>query len=209
MEGGLVTALMGFLRISYLFVCLEQDFDGGLNNEFELYNSQSSIHTSVLEQREIEMLLGQDAYSDILTMVVCPNFNAHDDLDARIFRKNIVWLVPKDSLPDDHQRSLPLQLGSLLIGYSQPGIKKPQMSLTEHYALKGRPLQNFLGTWSERNGLEVMETEMWERRSNLHGIPLLGSYFRFPPMAFKDKAGKVMGIVPDIVHAIQRATNFR
>ncbi len=214
METGLILSIGSFLQIQYLFICTDKALDdsaAALQNELAKSNPWP---VAFLKQSDIAALLLDEssACAELLTLIACPKFDETLKVwDSKHFGKNAVWLVPESSLHLDGstQMTLPLQLNSILIGYSSEVGNSTPMELMEHYSLKGHHLKGSLGWWSKNVGLTVPQPHIWERRSKFNGIELTSTFFNFPPMAFKSKDGKTLGIVPDIVHAIQRATNFR
>ncbi len=219
MEAGLVLSVGSFFQVQHLFVCIGEtleDTAAELQKKFTDSNGPSGIPWPVafLKQGDIAALLLDEnsAYAEFMTLIACPIFDGGlEAWNSKHFRKNIAWLVPESSLRYDRngKTTLPLQLNSILIGYLDlPGSGR-STELMEYYSLKGHHLESSFGRWNKDTGLTVPQADIWERRSKFKGIALTSVFFNFPPMAFKNKDGNAVGIVPDIIHAIQRATNFR
>ncbi len=211
LEPGLILSLGSFLQIQHLFLC-SSNHDDGLDDGMAKFTSdQTRWPTASLDQTDIMDLLTMDSYVVDMTLVVCQDFDNSPlhGFVSRHFGKNIVWLVPDESL--QHASTLPLRLDSFLIGHSTSRGGGDVVNLKEYYALKGNVMQNELGKWSARRGLEVSHRgSTWERRSDMGGIVLNGGYVPYQPaMCFKDKEGNIVGLIPDLVHMIQEAVNFR
>ena len=210
METGLVQALGNFLQIQSLFICLDnskEDADYEADKDFVLYENARPF--VVQDQMELERLVRQEDRG-AMAMIYCPSFLVHDGLDRRSFGKNVAWLVPESLLEGDGGKLPPLRLDSFLIGYSPTnGADGSSYQLTEHYALKGQALENVLGHYTREDGLRVTKKEKWRRRTDFRQIPLVGAFFSYYPIAFKDGEGNMRGVLHDIVHNVQMATNFR
>ncbi len=207
-----------FLQVQHLLVCLPNEDDDAAVQVGVSATAAASVSgvsgvsgggdlswlpVAFLQHGQVLASLDHEA----MALVACDDFDLMA-VDPHHLEKDIAWLVPEASLARHPPEDLPLRLDSILIGYSA-GTGHELIRLTEHYSLKGHSLQAELGSWSQGGGLEVAQSGIWERRTDLNGIVLLGTFVAFPPMSVMGPDGSVIGIIPDIIHAIQKASNFR
>ena len=62
--------------------------------------------------------------------------------------------------------------------------------------------------WSNSLGLKIFQPNIFERRSNFEGTPLVDVYLPYPPFIIENSAGVLNGVSIEIVQKLQRALDF-
>ena len=157
----------------------DQEYDASVINfqnptSFMSYTSEgevSKIIQHLLLQRfmgdlDLILFLGGD-HSKLLRRLVN---------EEQFFNSGVAGLLPEDN----HKfKDLSLKLNTNLFFYTW---ENDRIILKEKYAIRGIPVENNVGSWTERTGFEVKERRMWERRTNLLGSSVRAVSVNLPPL---------------------------
>ena len=96
--------------------------------------------------------------------------------EEKFFNSGVAGLLPEDK---NQIKNLSLKLNTNLFFYTW---ENDGIILREKYAIGGNPVENDVGSWTERGGFEVKERHMWERRTNLLGSSVRAVSVNLPPL---------------------------
>ena len=85
--------------------------------------------------------------------------------NEKLFNGLVVGLLPEE---DYTEGKLALQLNTQLYFYSWEESRMV-LKLKEKYSIRGIPVENTIGNWTESAGFTVEEPRLWERRTDLMG----------------------------------------
>ena len=108
-------------------------------------------------------------------------------------------------------QNLSLNLNSDVIFYTNNGSG---FNLTEIYSFKaGSPIIRSVGAWDRKHGLMIPEMSIWDRRSNLLGVPMnigvLGGLSFLMRVNTSRETPQVSGLFHDMLMDLSRSLNFK
>ena len=124
------------------------------------------------EEREVARHLLDLNKMDLLDAVLFIN-EGHQILLELLATKlhqfsNVTGIAPQSDFPAT-RANLRFDTKIYLYDYEE---QEERINLKELYAVNGKTISNYVGTWNEADGLSVVQPNMWERRNNLFGISL-------------------------------------
>ena len=98
-------------------------------------------------------------------------------LSGNFFAQQSVVFVPLDESESIVNK---LRLDNNVVFYSAD-MRLDQVNLHEMYSInKGHVIEKHLGYWNHKEGLKIIQVNIWERRSDLQGIQLKNLVKRLP-----------------------------
>ena len=168
----LVVHAVELLRIPDVIQCYSQNslLDAGLTHFQNMAEKlwSEGVSTRTMMEEDLWIWLPEEKDSALL---LCSDFLTSQStrLDARYFRSQWNWLVPRKTFEEAELQNLPLRLDSNVIVYDL-NSQEDKGNLTEFYKVKkGRPLKTNIGTWSAKDGFTRKPTDKWIRR-NMDGV---------------------------------------
>ena len=126
-------------------------------------------------------------------------------MEHQYFSPDKHWLVPQNTL-----KSIPESLRFNSNFYIASSSSVDSMSIKEHYSVKGKPAENYLGTLSMGGELKVDIPERWERRRNLHGASLRTATIEWAQFIVLEQEEPLSfsGMLPDLMRPMSALCNF-
>ena len=122
----------------------------------------------------------------------------------------LTWMVPDHTMGATEVSDYDLRLDSRMFSYSQQENDTNNVSIFEYYAIKSGPvIKQLVGYWVEAKGLEILEPNMYERRSNLRGVELSNVVLEWAPFNVENKDQSWRGLGVDLVKLLGAATNSK
>ncbi len=119
------------------------------------------------------------------------------------FKEDMYWLVSNEAF--EAPRMLRLDSNFFTITHQEHSV----IAIQEWYRIKTVLYATALGFWSYVQGLQVKTPLLYERRSDLHGLLLNVATIVWDPYVINQReTTKYQGLVPEIIHYIQKACNF-
>ncbi len=139
-----------------------------------------------------------------LVLDIC-QFHEKVSMEHQYFSPDKHWLVPQNTL-----KSIPESLRFNSNFYIASSSSVDSMSIKEHYSVKGKPAENYLGTLSMGGELKVDIPERWERRRNLHGASLRTATIEWAQFIVLEQEEPLSfsGMLPDLMRPMSALCNF-
>ncbi len=200
----LIKAVSALFGVDSIFVC------GGGSNF-----TDNNLSTWSRLVNELELGLQADFWEgaprhgiedDTLLVYLTEEACFTDLVETVGMKSNVIWLSPDslDFITADH-----LRLDSNWITFSEESVNGT-LQLFEHYAVAHtKKFVNKLGTWSLTFGINILQSELWERRNDLDGINFVNTVNDYPPvLIFIEEPHVIDGFLPEVLRTIQSHMNF-
>ena len=168
-----------FNNESPVFISTDQH-DQDFNEENKIFNTDLIRYTTHKEEEQVAHHLQKLHLSGDLTMAVFLDKGHQKLLDLlinnpKLFQKGMTWLLAEADVTNRH--SFSLSLNTRLYLYAS---KENLINLKEMYAVNRKKIVRKIGTWNETQGLSVMTTNVWERRTDLDGMLIRVATISYP-----------------------------
>ncbi len=198
----LVNSLSAVFDAGEAVLCLDQE-DFLLGDLVQTFFESSPFFSAVLgpDQNITELLNYEQVFRGKTLFVGCQRGQY---LTPQMFSKNFIWLEKEGAVNLGH---LPLRLDSNLLAYD---TKEGLYEIREKYKVKGGTLlRTKLGHWSEEQGLNLIEEELWERRSDLGGAVLTNVMLPWTLWNIVTSEGATLeGMMPDVMASVAESLHF-
>jgi len=187
LPGALIHSLAIFYHVRDIVLCHQEDYN------WQDWPRNVTLHFAATEEKFL---------TNVLLIDCLPTRTRTRTITEWSFNENFIWLERDNRSLRDVNNQLRLDSNVLIAST----LDNNDILLREHYAIKSKILlSNDLAIFrqSENSIIFTSPTEIWERRSDLHGINLTNCAVRYPPLSYIES-----GFMVDIVLDMAKWTNF-
>ena len=201
----MAASLGTFFKVHMMFACFKHI---GLSVQHDFLSFSWEWPVSIVDIEEMNCILQEDDLQGTI-LVICSK-SQMDILSKDCFHSGIIWLLLEEVYDDSEAdlSRLPLNLESNFLTYKR--ISSGNLELFETYKIKGKfSHRNAFGTWNKNEGITVRNPTVWERRSDLSGVPLVTTILNWEPlMSHAENNVTTVGYFSDILSSLQMQLNF-
>ncbi len=201
----LVMAMATFLKIDSMVVILDTEhFNDDQVVEALLLHSEATKGSIKLHFSDVKVVREICDFSENTVML---DYSLKDslyngpDYSKSCFMDHLFWVVEKTEV-------LPPNLRFDSNYYTVHDVNSGNVSIEEHYHIKGTRYSNMIGHWSEECGLRISEMSKWERRKDLSGVSLDIATNVQGGFVHRLDNGGYGGYLPEVIKTVQLDSNF-